>query len=296
MKKSQNLRVLSQLFSTAIFQKIVREDDFSLFHERIHKYTKVTHSRTNLDLLKSLYKTLQKQYRCEYVYKNNLISKLIKEHCLKTTLILNELKIGTSKADLVMLNGSVRVFEIKTELDDFSKLSKQLRDYQKFADAVYIVTDENYAKRLESEYGQTPFGIITLDTKNNLCTIKDACTDTSLFDFETIFKILRKQEYLDLTAQNYGFIPDVPNTQIFKVCYQLLSKINIVTFQKQVLLKIKDRSLKEPALLTASKTPKELKHICNSLDFSSIEYQKLYNFLSSNSLCTSLISEESSLN
>jgi len=296
MKKSQNLRVLSQLFSTAIFQKIVREDDFSLFHERIHKYTKVAHDRTNLDLLKSLYKTLQKQYRCEYVYKNNLVSKLIKEHCLKTTLILNELKIGTSKADLVMLNGSVRVFEIKTELDDFSKLSKQLRDYQKFADAVYIVTDEKYAKRLESEYGQTPFGIITLDTKNNLCTIKDACTDRSLFDFDTIFKILRKQEYLDLTAKNYGFIPNVPNTQIFKVCHQLLSEINIVTFQKQVLLKIKDRRLKEPALLTASQTPKELKHICNSLDFSTIEYQKLYNFLSSNSLCTSLISEESSLN
>lgn len=289
MKKVQDLRVLAQIFSPSMFQKIVRDNDAVLFQKQAQKYFKTTSCNTNLDIIKSLYKSLQKKYRCEYVYKNNLVLQLIKEHSLKTTLILNELKIGASKADLVMLNGAVRVYEIKTELDDFTKLSKQLDDYQKFADGVSIVTDEKNAEKLLNEYGNSKIGIIILDAKNKLQIIKEADSNTSLFDFDTIFKILRKQEYIDLVADNFNFVPDVPNTQIFRVCYELLSNINIVDFQKQVLNKLKERRLKNPTLLKSSNTPKELKHICNSLDFNEQEYHKLYNFLATESLCTNRI-------
>lgn len=289
MRDIQNLRMVSQIFSPSIFQKIVREDDFALFQKQTAKYFNAGSYDTNLDIIKSLYKSLQKKYRCEYVYKNNLVLKLIKEHSLKITLILNELKIGASKADLVMLNGAVRVFEIKTELDDFSKLSKQLNDYQKFADGVSIVTDEKNAEKLKNEYADTNIGIIILDAKNKLQTIKEAGSNTSLFDFDTIFKILRKQEYLDLVADNFGFVPNVPNTQIFRACYELLASKDIVVFQKQVLNKLKERKLLKPDLLKSSNTPKELKHICNSLDFNEQEYHKLYNFLAANSVCTNRI-------
>ena len=285
----QNLRILSQIFSPPMFQRIVREDDFVLFQKQTEKYFNAGSYDTNLDIIKSLYKSLQKQYRCEYVYKNNLVLKLIKEHSLKTTLILNELKIGASKADLVMLNGAVRVFEIKTELDDFSKLSKQLNDYQKFADGVSIVTDEKNAEKLKIEYADTNIGIIVLDAKNKLQTIKEVGCNTSFFDFDTIFKILRKQEYLDLVADNFGFVPDVPNTQIFRACYELLASKNIVDFQKQVLNKLKERRLQNPDLLKSKNTPRELRHICNSLDFNEQEYHKLYNFLATNTVCTNRI-------
>jgi hypothetical protein len=284
-----NLRVLSQIFSLPMFQKIVRENDTVLFENQTTKYFNASSYSTNLDIIKSLYKTLQKQYRCEYVYKNNLVQKLIKEHSLKTTLILNELKISASKADLVMLNGAVRIFEIKTELDDFTKLSKQLADYQKFADEVSIVTDEKSAEKLKVEYADTNIGIIVLDTKNNLQTIKEVSNNTALFEFDTIFKILRKQEYLDLVTDNFGDVPDVPNTLIFKACYELLSSIDIIDFQKQVLNKLKERKLQNPDLLKSSNTPKELKHICNSLDFNENEYHKLYNFLATERVCTNRI-------
>ncbi len=289
MATIQNLRVLSQIFSPPVFQKIVRENDTVLFEKYITKYFNASSYSTNLDIIKLLYRKLQKQYRCEYVYKNNLVQKLIKEHSLKTTLILNELKISASKADLVMLNGAVRIFEIKTELDDFTKLSKQLADYQKFADEVSIVTDEKNAEKLKVGYTDKNIGIIVLDTKNNLQTIKEASSNTALFEFDAIFKILRKQEYIDLVADNFGFVPDVPNTLIFKACYELLKNIDIIDFQKQVLNKLKERKLQKPELLKSSNTPKELKHICNSLDFNDKEYQKLYNFLSTESECINRI-------
>ncbi len=275
----QNLRILSQIFSPPMFQKIVREDDFSLFKGWTRKYLDVTTYDSNLEIIKTLYKSLQKEYRCEYVYKNNLILDIIKEHSLKTTLIFNELKIGSSKADLVMLNGAIKIFEIKTELDSLSKLSKQLSDYQKIADKIYVVTDEKFAEKIKIEYAETDIGIIVLDGKNILQTVKEGNNNSSLFEFDTIFKILRKQEYLDLVFDNYGFVPDVPNTKIFRVCYELLAKKDLVDFQKQVLNKLKERKLRVPKMLKSPNTPKELKHICNTLDFNEKEYQKLYNFL-----------------
>lgn len=275
----QNLRVLSQIFSPPMFQKIVRENDFALFKRQTKKHFNPTSYKTNLDIIKSLYKLLQKKYRCEYVYKNNLFLEIFKKEKLETTLILNELKIGASKADLVLLNGSIRIYEIKTELDGLGKLFKQLNDYQKFADKVYVVTDEKFAEKIKVEYVDTNIGIIVLDNKNKLETIKEANENSSLFEFDTIFKILRKQEYLDLVFDNYKFIPDVPNTKIFRACYELLAKMDIVDFQKQVLRKLKERKLLNPDLLKSRNTPKELKHICNTLDFNEQEYQKLYNFL-----------------
>lgn len=285
----QDLRILSQVFSPPMFKRIVRDEDIVLYQKQTEKYFKASSYDSNLEVIRALYKLLQKKYRCEYVYKNNLFLKLIKEHSLKTTFIFNEFKIGGSKADLVMLNGTVRVFEIKTELDDFSKLSKQLSDYRKFADEVSIVTDEKYAEKLKIEYGNTNIGIIALNARNKLQTIKEAYRDTSSFDFDTIFKLLRKQEYLEIVADNFAFVPDVPNTQIFQACYKLLGDRDIIDFQKQAFNKIKERKSRQSDLLQSSNTPKELKHICNSLDFNDLEYLKLYNFLATKSVCINRI-------
>ena len=78
----QNLRVLSQIFSPPMFQKIVRQDDFALFQRQISKYINTASYNSNLAIIKSLYKSLQKSYRCEYIYKNNLMLDIIKEHSL----------------------------------------------------------------------------------------------------------------------------------------------------------------------------------------------------------------------
>ena len=288
MGSIQNLRILSQIFSPSMFEKIIRGQDTIFFNKKINKhFHSQKNNNTNLNIIKTVYKDLQKDYRCEYIYKNNLLLDIINKHCLDETLTLNELKIGSSKADLVLLNGIIRIFEIKTELDGFSKLSKQISDYQKFADSVYIVTDEKYAQKLKIEYANTSIGIIVLNKNNELIEEKKASNSDENLDFETIFKVLRKQEYLDLVKSEFGFIPDVPNTKIFKVCYEMLyKKMSVKQFQEKVLLILKKRKLHSPNLLTSKKTPKELRYICNSLNLKEKEYEYLYNFLAqNNSLC-----------
>lgn len=279
IRNIQNLRLISQFFSPPVFHKLVRENDFDVFEKKAVKHLPSSAYNTNLDLIRAWYRLLEKKYRCEYIYKNNVFVDIIKAYGIKDTLTLNEFKIAGSKADLVLLNGSIKIFEIKTELDDLTKLSKQLTDYQKLADKVYIVTDENYAKKLMCQYDNTNIGIVALNSKNKLDIIKEAGNNETLFEFDTIFKTLRKQEYLDLVTENFGSVPNVPNTRIFRACYELLSTLELTRFQKQVLGKLKHRKLASPELLKSSATPKELKHICNTLDFNEAEYQTLYTFL-----------------
>lgn len=275
----ENLRALSQIFTPSNFKKVVREKDFSLFERKISKHYVKHNANNNLQLIKNLYSHLQTNYRCEYFFKNKLFNKILKQYSLTTTTVFNEFKIGNSKADIMLLNGCIKIFEIKTELDDLTKLKKQINDYQKIAEIINIVTDSKFVNKLLLEYNNTDIGIIEFTDKNSLKIHKKARENCGAFEFDTMFKLLHKKEYLYLVKKNFNFIPDVPNTKTFRVCYELLQSVDIVDFQKQVLMILKKRNIECPDLLKSNDTPNELKHICYTLDFNSNEYDQLFNFL-----------------
>ncbi len=285
------LRVLSQVFTPASFRKIVKDGEFSSLKRNIKKHLGVCDSTSVLAFLEFLYEKLEENYRNEYIYKNALLNqKLLAEHCLESTTVLNEFRVGNSISDFVLLNGEIKIFEIKTDLDGFEKLDKQIEDYQKFANKVYVVVSKKHELKIFEKYQHSPIGIIIFSDDNVLKTVKNANNFVEKFDHETIFKTLRKQEYLEIIKDYFGTIPLVPNTQIFKKSLDLVSKIKICEFQEQTRIKLKRRNLKCPDLLTSEKTPKELKHICYTLNLSENEYERLFNFLTfnlENTLCTS---------
>lgn len=287
----ESLRSLSQIFSTANFNKIVRKKDYVNTFERIKKHTTFSNSITNLELLDNVYNELLESYRSEYVYKNTLINKkLIKKYSLNSTIALNEFKIGNSIADFVLLNGKATIFEIKTELDGLDKLEKQISDYFSFATDVYIVASSKHIEKLIELYKETKIGIIELTRKNSLKEIKPALSNIDLLDHSVIFKSLRKHEYLNVIQANSIEIPKVPNTLIFKECLNLSKSINILDFQKSTIKELKKRNIKNPDLLKDNRIPKSLKHICYSLNFSKPEYEELNSFLNKPSnLCISHI-------
>lgn len=285
------IRSLSQIISPSNFKKIVRKGDcYSTFY-KIKKYTTVTDSTTNLDAINSIYKSLLKNYKNEYVYKNILTNKLLlKKYSLKNTIALNEFNIGKSIADFVLLNGEARVYEIKTELDNLEKLDKQVLDYRKFADKVYIVTSSKHINKLVELYKNSTIGIIELTSRNALKTVKEAENNWSTFNHETLFKTLRKKEYLELIEKHFKFIPEVSNTLIFRECLNLAKKIEISKFQKLVISKLKSRNISNPKKIKEVSIPESLKHICYALDFSKNEYEQLNSFLNKNSkICISRI-------
>lgn len=76
---------------------------------------------------------MDKEYRNEYFYKNTIFNQLlVQKHDLYNTAALTELPIADSKADFVMINGKGVVYEIKTDLDNFSVCKIKLMTITRF--------------------------------------------------------------------------------------------------------------------------------------------------------------------
>lgn len=279
--KLNHIRHASQLFSTASFNKIIRSGDGGSFKRRLKKHLPTADSLTSCKAaLEHLYSELESNYRSEYFFKNTLLNKLLlQKYSLATTTVLNELPVGGSIADFVLLNGESRIYEIKTDLDGLDKLEKQINDYIRFSNKVYIVASSKHIPKILSEYKKTTVGVIEFTASNTLKEVKFAKDNSSHFDHVILFKTLRKQEYLEILKDELGYTPDVPNTLLFRKCLELAKSIEVNKFQALVFNKLKERKIKCPELLKSRKTPYELKHLCYTLDLSELEYNKFFNFL-----------------
>ncbi|WP_146153570.1 sce7726 family protein [Adhaeribacter arboris] len=279
-KSANNFRSLSQIFTPSNFNKIVKKKDKEYMRYCVKKHINSSKPESYNSIIKYLYNELHFEYRSEYFYKNALLNKLLLgKYSLNTTTVLNEFRIGGSIADFILLNGEARIFEIKTDLDSLTKLDKQVSDYKEFANKVYIVSCSKHANKLLNKYRDTEIGIIEFTKNMSLKTLKEAESNTDNFNHVTIFKTLRKQEYLNLIKNHFGEIPNVPGTKIFRECLSMAKLININDFQVLAFNQLKDRKIRCPNLLKSEFTPYELKHICYSMDYSENEYAELFNFL-----------------
>lgn len=111
-------------------------------------------SYSKYDLHKVLNDTLIKNYNGEEILKYNLFQ----QHINKRNLIAAfEIKVNTSRVDFLTINGTTTSFEIKSKLDNLSKLSKQMDDYMLAFEYNYVVIDEHHIEKaialLPSSYG-----------------------------------------------------------------------------------------------------------------------------------------------
>jgi hypothetical protein len=83
------------------------------------------------------------------IIKALLIDFIEKENLIENCLYGNEVFYGTKKrqADLIVLNGYVTAFEIKSMSDDFRRIREQLNDYGKVFDYNYLVTTKCHEEK-----------------------------------------------------------------------------------------------------------------------------------------------------
>lgn len=280
-----SLRSLSRIFTTSNFRKVIFHNDTSRIDYWIQKHLNKNDFSSYSELITYLYDELTRNYCNEYIYKNKLLQQelLQKYKTTSNTIMFDELQIWNSKADFIILNWEIKVFEIKTELDSFYKLEKQLNDYKKIANKVYLVISYKDKERALSLYEKTNIWIIVLTKKLILKEEKKALNNTN-FDYEIIFKVLRKEEYLNIIKDFFWSITldellKKPNTLVFSNALELVKKIDIIIFQKLALKELKNRIPKDKEKIYSSIIPKELKHICYNLNLSENEYCKLNKFL-----------------
>jgi hypothetical protein len=235
---------LSRIFSPVVLDSIANTGGSTYLTEVFKKCGLVGQlpiSTPFTTFLELIYNFLIKHYRNEYVYKNAIANKiLLGKHSLKTAQMLTEFRAGTCKADVVILNGSATVYEIKSEYDSFKRLEKQIGEYLKVFDQINVITSESQVVKLKSLLPRE-IGIQVLTRRHTIKTVRKSNSNLGNINAEVLFDSLRKNEYLTVIKDYYGSIPKLPNTLLFKACKELYCRIPLETMYDHTVRVLRNR-------------------------------------------------------
>ena len=258
------LRDFSSAFSRSAITDIIKFEDYSYLKWLYYEYGDNKGVKTYGEYLKSLYSALLNNYRCEYVYKNELIGHIVRHHKKTNTVAFNEFKVGDSIVDIALFNGESKAFEIKTEFDSPRRLEKQMRDYRKVFDKCYVVVPsekvEDYARCIDNEVG-----LLSLSkNKGNVSfqEFRDAKPNETI-DSDVLITCLRTKEYEQIIRDYFGYLPEVPDYDMYGECKKMMKTIPDENLKTAFLELMKNRK-KDMAVLR--KAPKELRQVYLSLN------------------------------
>ena len=274
------LRDFSSAFSRSAFIDVLNFNDYSHFNWLVSKYDILIRCATYSDMLKKSYSVISKYYRCEYVYKNELIKLLLKKYGTRNSVYFNEFRVGNSIADMVMFNGESKAFEIKTEYDTPRRLDKQMDDYKRFFDKCYIIVPENKVDEYRDIVESTT-GIIAMSHKNGSIILKEVrqAEQNERFDFEALMSCLRTEEYKNIVLSLGESLEGVAGYDMYKYCYRVISKENPNKLRELFLREIKKRK-NNTALLR--KYPMSIRQMMLSLNLPQDKANKLLEQLNIN--------------
>jgi hypothetical protein len=151
-----------------------------LFNILAKKYNTLDYSPRLVELLRSVYPsmdfedyskydlhrllndTLFENYNGEEILKYKLSQKYFNR---KDIVAAFEIRVNNSRADFLTINGHTRSYEIKSELDNLSKFSKQAADYMLAFEYNYLIIDERHTEKARELMPQS-FGLWTYKNGN----------------------------------------------------------------------------------------------------------------------------------
>lgn len=222
--------------------------------------------KTNLtigDTFENLYEILINQYRCEYVYKNEIVKQILINKHKGNARLYTEVEIHKSKADVLIVNGTSSVYEIKTELDTFDRLEGQLYSYSLVFDKIYVFTHPKKIDTLKKVIDKT-VGILILNEVGEIVTLRDAKSNKKNVNPEYVFNLLRKEEYINIIRKHFGEIPDVTPVNLFNECKKLFIKLSPETAHDYMVEELRNRRLPNYKEDLYTNLPDSLKLIASS--------------------------------
>ena len=173
------------------------------------------------------YTLLSNEYRCEYIYKNAIATKLYlgERHSLQKSLLTDELRIGKSRADVVILNGRSTVYEVKSEYDSLERLDTQLADYRRVFDHIVLVTTPKRAPLVTARIDSI-VGVMILDASGELEVVKEPSSNKANTDPAAVFDCMRQSEFCAVIKERFGQIPSVPNSRIYREARELFCQLD----------------------------------------------------------------------
>src|SRR3569832_1372931 len=199
-----------------------------------------------------------KSRRHEYIYKSALTQRvLLGTHSLQTASMLTEFRVGKCKADMVILNGTATAYEIKTERDSLSRLSRQISSYRDVFAKVYVIAGENH---VGSIYPSVPsdVGIMVLSNRHRISTLREAEHRPERTSALAIFDSLQLKEAVMVLRTLDVKIPDVPNTKLYSTIRSEFAKLEAATTHEAMVTVLKKTRHLLPLANLLEKLPKSL--------------------------------------
>ena len=134
------------------------------------------------------------------------------------------------------------MYEIKSELDDFTRLRTQLADYYNAFSHVCVVTSEDKVSRLLTMLHESPVGISVLTKRNTLSIRKEPLEERKFLSHRVLFQVLRKTEYERILQKKVGSLPKVPPVFQYRACLESFSTITMDELYPMVLKELKKRN------------------------------------------------------
>lgn len=223
----------------------------------------------------------QTEFRHEYAYKAALTHKvLLGTHSLNTASMMTEFRVGRCKADVVILNGTGTVYEIKSERDSLSRLELQIDEYRKVFASVNVIVGENH---LASVLDVVPsdVGVLTLSGRYQISEIRAAHNAPGRTDAASIFDIVSMRE-AGLILKDLGYdIPDVPNTRRYRAYLEVFKAIPAAQAHRAMVKVLKKTRTLTHLAPFIQDLPASLQSVALSTKISNIEFRNLIEVLGS---------------
>lgn len=155
------------------------------------------------ELHKLLNDTILQNFHGEEVLKYKLFERYINKRNLIAAF---EMKVNNSRIDFLTINSNTTSFEIKSELDNLSKLSKQMADYMLAFEYNYLVIDELHIEKAKDLLPES-FGLWSY-TKGKYKKLKKALLNNKI-DPEVQLNSLTKQELITSFPEYRGVLKDI---------------------------------------------------------------------------------------
>ncbi len=192
------LAALSRMFSAAVVRELGRSGRSALFARLLTQSglaSKMPGDATVGDVFDHAFSLLRSiGNRDEYVYRAAITQKiLLGQHSLRTASMLSEARVGTCKADVVVLNGTATAYEIKSERDSLARLPNQVAAYGAVFAAVNVVTSPSHVAQVLRQAPEW-VGILVLSAKYTLQIERPAALDAARIDPLAVLDFMRVEE------------------------------------------------------------------------------------------------------
>jgi hypothetical protein len=284
MTENSQLAATARMFSSVVVQELARQGKSRTFARLIAEsalHEIISDSEPLSAFFESAFALLtRKDFRYEYAYRAAVTHKiLLGTHSLNTASMLSEFRVGACKADLVILNGTSTVYEIKSERDNLDRLPSQIASYFKVFSRVNIITSENHVDAVLGSVS-ADVGVLLLSNRLKISTVREAQDRLADLCPLTLLDSLHRNEAFEILRAFDVPIPDVPNTRLHGELATIFARLPPRKLHECMIRVLKETRSLLPLSELARALPKSLKPLAFSTSIRERDHERLIASLS----------------